>query len=86
VEILSPLWRDINLNREPIIDKCIGCDKVTVGPERGIATCLAYLYPASKWRFGLQCPLASNIKKDIDKMKKFEDPLKKSKKLSKVKK
>jgi hypothetical protein len=30
--------------------------------------------------------MASNIKKDIDKMKKFEDPLKKSKKLSKVKK
>jgi len=71
--------------REPIIDKCVGCEKTIVGPEPGVATCSAYLYPASKWRAG-NCPMASNIKKDIDKIKKFEDPLKKSKKLSRVKK
>ena len=73
------------MNREPIIDKCMGCEKITVGPERGVATCSVYLYPTIKWRIG-NCPMASNIKKNLDQMKKFEDPLKKSKKLSKVKK
>lgn len=67
------------LTREPIIDKCVGCDKVRVGPERGVGTCVAFLYPSVKWRIG-NCPLASHLKREVGK-EKFVDPIKKSKRM-----
>jgi len=66
---------------DPIIDKCIGCANVVVGPEPGVGTCCRYMVPASKWRYG-NCPMATHLEKVVveDKMM---DPLKQSKRNAK---
>ena len=51
----------ITHDKEPIIDKCIGCDKVDG------KFCSAYLFPHIKWRIG-NCPLASHIKIELKKL------------------
>ena len=71
-----------NIGNEPIIDKCLGCDSVVVGPEPGPATCRRFLVPTAKWRIG-NCPMASNIKKVAIEDKRV-NPLKASKRKSKV--
>jgi hypothetical protein len=73
---------NLNMGNEPIIDKCLGCDNVVVGPEPGPATCRRFLVPAAKWRIG-NCPMASHIKK-VAIEDKHVDPLKASKRKSKV--
>jgi hypothetical protein len=71
-----------DMKREPVIDKCIGCSRVKVGPEPGPQTCQAYLIPASKWRYG-DCPLSDHTKKELAEEKKI-NPLKKSKQTMKA--
>ena len=61
------------IERSPIIDKCIGCEKVLPN-----GSCNAYIYPVVKWKNG-NCPLASHLQKRTQ-AKEFVDPLKQSKK------
>lgn len=70
------------LEHEPIIEKCVGCNRIGVGPERGPATCTTFFSPASKWRIG-NCPMASHVKRQAMKKEDFVDPLKKSKQMAK---
>ena len=47
------------MNREQIVDKCIGCDRIVELDES--QTCNAYEFPRLKWRLG-NCPLASHVR------------------------
>ena len=52
---------------QPIIDKCEGCDRI----ENGY--CTAYINPEAKWRVGGPdgiCPLASHVKREVEKVGK----------------
>jgi len=72
--------------RDPIVTQCAGCNNTRIGPQPGIAECSVYLIPASKWRVG-KCPRATHLQgQGLGVEKKFEDPLKKSKKAFKHKK
>jgi hypothetical protein len=68
------------VKREPVVDKCLGCDGIETGPEPGPSTCRRFLIPASKWRVQ-NCPMASHIKKDVVEIKNV-NPLKASKRKS----
>lgn len=48
------------INKEPIIDKCEGCNRIE--EINGTNFCSAYLRPYYKWRLGI-CPLCSTIRK-----------------------
>jgi len=50
-------------DRQKIIDKCVGCNKVNEG------FCSAYLFPSVKWRLG-NCLLASHVEIEVDKTRK----------------
>ena len=56
--------------RKPIVQKCIGCSKVTLYDVEGnkIKGCRVYLFPQSKWRSG-NCPLADHLEKKEEKEK-----------------
>ncbi len=54
------------MEREPIIDQCLGCGHITIGPEPGPAWCSTYLNPSSKWRIG-RCPMAPFLTKELIK-------------------
>lgn len=58
-EVIIMTQEDYVPDKTPIIDKCIGCDKV----ENGF--CISYLFPDKKWRL-CDCPLASHIVKKIE--------------------
>jgi len=52
--------------RTPIIEKCIGCNKIDV--EEGVAPtsqdlCKSYINPEKNWKLG-DCPLASHLQKE----------------------
>jgi hypothetical protein len=64
--------------RDPIIEKCNGCDRTIVGPEPGPASCSVFAVPSSKWRTG-NCNMATHIKKEVVETKGFINPLKASK-------
>jgi len=64
---------------EPIIDKCLGCERIVIDVPLlkdvpPIQTCRASMFPAAKWKNG-NCNLATNIKKE-EKKKVFVDPIK----------
>lgn len=68
----------MELENEPIIEKCAGCSKIIPSPkdaEKQI--CKNYLIPKAKWRFQ-NCPMATHIKKEVTEEEKM-DPLKRSK-------
>ena len=67
---------------DPIIDKCIGCTNVVVGPERGVGTCRKCMVPAARWR-NQNCNMATHLQKTILEDKKMMDPLKQSKRNAK---
>jgi hypothetical protein len=50
---------------EAIHEKCVGCERVH--PEEKV--CVAYLYPAEKWRLG-NCPMATHVTEQADDSKK----------------
>ena len=52
-------------HHQPIHEKCVGCERIH--PEEKV--CLAYLYPAEKWRLG-NCPMATHITEQVDNSKK----------------
>ena len=58
--------------KQPIIDKCEGCQHV----ENGY--CTSYLYPSAKWRAG-NCPMATHTKAETKKSASKVNPLKASK-------
>ncbi len=58
--------------REPIIDKCVGCENTEM------EFCRVYAYPKAKWSAG-NCPLNTHIKKAAEEQKKALDPIKASK-------
>jgi hypothetical protein len=47
------------LERKPIVEKCIGCDKIIEGDK-----CQIWAAPAAKWRLGV-CHSASHQKAQI---------------------
>lgn len=54
-------------DRQPIIEQCIGCNKVEADPDlpnnkstSSYQKCLVYINPTSKWKLG-NCNLASHI-------------------------
>ncbi len=54
------------MEREPIIDQCLGCGHIIIGPEYGPSKCSVYLIPSSKWRIG-RCPMAPFLTKELIK-------------------
>jgi hypothetical protein len=74
----------VELNHEPIVDECAGCDYVITGPEPGPSHCSKCLVPAARWR-GKKCNLASHVLLIVGKAKPL-NPLKASKRAMEVKK
>lgn len=60
-----------DLVRRPIIEKCIGCQKIIKeiieGEEK--ECCKMYLYPDVKWKFS-DCPAATHIEKKKEEAQK----------------
>ncbi len=56
-----------------VIEKCAGCTRITDN------FCSSYPDPALKWAHGYNCPMATNIKKEVVEQKKL-NPIKASKK------
>lgn len=63
--------------KEPIIEKCIGCEKKTFHNDAEV--CSVYLIPNSKWRNNMNCPVATHIKREVKKDDFKLNPLKASK-------
>lgn len=68
---------NLQLVREPIVDKCKGCKRAM-----GDGFCYVYISPGVKWRFG-NCPMATHLeaasisaakKKRIGQMKQKKQP------------
>jgi len=59
--------------RQPIVEKCIGCERIVKLIEEGteVEYCAVYLYPEAKWRSG-GCPMASHLK---DKKESYDNKL-----------
>lgn len=73
----------IDSTREPIVESCVGCDRVNLEGE--VSFCKAYMKPAYWWSCGRYCPLASHFKVETEKEAKI-NPLKASKRASRKKK
>ena len=67
---------------KPIIDKCIGCERVV--EKDGVTYCKTYANPEAKWRLGI-CNFATHQKPEIVVAKVRINPLKASKRASKRK-
>jgi len=61
--------------KEPIIEKCLGCDRVIQDNEKQV--CKTYPVPRALWR-SRNCPMATHLKREVVEEKKL-NPLKKSK-------
>jgi hypothetical protein len=77
------LPKHIDATREPIVESCVGCNRVNVEGE--VSYCKAYVRPAAWWKHGRYCPLASHFKIEAGKSAKV-NPLKASKRASGKKK
>ena len=47
------LWDGVTktfIQREPCIEKCIGCNKQLIDESKPLPVCNAYLYPSLKWK------------------------------------
>lgn len=60
----------------PVIDKCIGCDRVIEVESQQF--CKTYTSPAAKWKLGI-CNFASHVKPEIATSTVKVNPLKASK-------
>ncbi len=60
----------------PIIDKCVGCDRVIELESQQI--CKTYTSPAAKWKLGI-CNFASHVKPEVSTSTVKVNPLKASK-------
>lgn len=60
----------------PIIDKCVGCDRIIEVEAQQI--CKTYTSPASKWKLGI-CNFASHVKPEVLTSTVKVNPLKASK-------
>lgn len=67
---------------QPIIDKCEGCDRARAFD--GQTYCSAFPAPASKWRMGNRCNMATHIQVQQAAVQKV-NPLKASKRAAKGK-
>jgi len=74
------LPKHIDATREPIVESCAGCERVSVEGE--VTFCKAYVKPESWWRHGRYCPLATHVKLEVQKAAKV-NPLKASKRAKK---
>ena len=68
---------------KPIIDKCEGCERARA--FEGENFCTNFPVPASKWRMGSQCNMATHIQKQAAAVQKV-NPLKASKRAAQGKK
>lgn len=51
----------IDYAHSPIVEQCLGCAKVS--PREQV--CVAYLYPATRWKSG-PCALATHVREQVD--------------------
>ena len=63
----------------PTVPECTGCKQEVKILNMAGTVCKVYAFPATKWRFGLKCPMASHLDK-VKEDTKFVDPLKAGKK------
>ena len=61
--------------KEPIIEQCLGCDRVIQNKEKQV--CKIYPAPKSMWRTR-NCLMATHLKREVREEKKV-NPLKQSK-------
>ena len=61
---------------QPIADKCEGCDRARVFEDTKY--CSSFPVPASKWRMGNRCNMATHLHKEVAAAQKV-NPLKASK-------
>lgn len=61
---------------KPIIDKCIGCERIVEANAQKI--CASFAIPEAKWRLGL-CNFATHAKQEIVATTTKVNPLKASK-------
>jgi hypothetical protein len=63
------------MERKPVIEKCVGCMKVTEDNY-----CSVYLNPEGKWDVG-GCGISTHISKLTTEVAKKQNPIKASKKM-----
>ena len=68
----------MELPRLEIIEKCVGCNKAIKIDD--VYKCKVYSNPLSKWSYGINCPMATHIKKEKIIIEKKLNPIKASKK------
>jgi len=69
------LWDGQNgvfTQREPCVEKCIGCDKQLIDENQVLPVCNAYLYPSLKWKDHKSKTITKKIKgKDTEMVLHF---------------
>lgn len=55
----------VSQDRRPIVEKCIGCDRI-LKAEGDNQLCKAFPYPEAKWRLG-PCSMATHVKVEAAK-------------------
>ncbi len=56
---------NVSQDRRPIVEKCVGCDRILKAEGDG-QLCKAFANPEAKWRLG-NCSMATHIKAEVAK-------------------